>query len=143
MPATPRPAEETAMTKSTRNLLGFTLVLATALTVQPQANACTDIGLWATLATSENATESARAIKDVSKFLREIFVLHWKSVRPVPKVTIDFGDGRVVERTITGNSIHYVLDGDGNVIDGIPGLYGPEAFRQQLANDLVFARQIA
>jgi hypothetical protein len=46
----------------------------------------------------------------------------------VPKVTIDFGDGRVVERTITGNSIHYVLDSEGNVIDGIPGLYGPAHF---------------
>jgi len=82
------------------------------------------------------------ANKDVSKFLRENFVMHWKSVRPVPKVTIDFGDGRVVERTVTGNSIHYVLDSDGNVIDGIPGLYGPKAFREQLANDLAYARRI-
>lgn len=65
---------------------------------------------------------------EVSKALSSRFVLHWKSVRPVPKVTIDFGDGRVVERTITGNSIHYVLDADGRVIDGIPGLYGPKAF---------------
>ena len=65
---------------------------------------------------------------DVSKTLSERFILHWKSARPVPKVTIDFGDGRVVERTITGNSIHYVLDFNGRVIDGIPGLYGPKAF---------------
>src|SRR5690606_28767339 len=40
----------------------------------------------------------------VSSYLRENFVLHWKSVRPVPRVTIDFGDGRKVERTVTGNS---------------------------------------
>jgi hypothetical protein len=72
------------------------------------------------------------ANSEVSHELSERFVLHWKSVRPVPKVTIDFGDGRVVERTITGNSIHYVLDSDGRVIDGIPGLYGPKAFLQQL-----------
>jgi hypothetical protein len=65
---------------------------------------------------------------EVSKALSNRFILHWKSVRPVPKVTIDFGDGRVVERTITGNSIHYVLDADGRVIDGIPGLYGTKAF---------------
>jgi hypothetical protein len=65
---------------------------------------------------------------DVAKYLKENYILHWKSVRPVPKVTIDFGDGRVVERTITGNSIHYVLDSEGNVIDGIPGLYGPAHF---------------
>jgi hypothetical protein len=65
---------------------------------------------------------------EVSNALSSRFILHWKSVRPVPKVTIDFGDGRVVERTITGNSIHYVLDSDGRVIDGIPGLYGPKVF---------------
>jgi hypothetical protein len=69
---------------------------------------------------------------EVSKVLSERFVLHWKSVRPVPKVTIDFGDGRVVERTITGNSIHYVLDAEGRVIDGIPGLYGPKAFLREI-----------
>jgi hypothetical protein len=69
---------------------------------------------------------------EVSKALSERFVLHWKSVRPVPKVTIDFGDGRIVERTITGNSIHYVLDADGHVIDGIPGLYGPKPFLREL-----------
>jgi hypothetical protein len=70
---------------------------------------------------------------DVSRALRDRFVLHWKSVRPVPKITIDFGDGRTLERTITGNSIHYVLDADGRVIDALPGLYGPKAFLKVLA----------
>lgn len=69
---------------------------------------------------------------DVSEFLRQRFVLHWKSVRPVPKVTIDFGDGRKMERTITGNSIHYVLDSEGRVVDALPGLYGPQAFLRGL-----------
>src|SRR5204863_3294298 len=54
---------------------------------------------------------------EVSDYLRDHFVLHWKSVRPVPRITIDFGDGRKVERTITGNSIHYVLDADGRILD--------------------------
>src|SRR3954465_9116645 len=57
---------------------------------------------------------------DVSKYLREHFILHWKSVRPAPRVTIDFGDGRKLERTITGNSIHYVLDSNGLFVDGLP-----------------------
>jgi hypothetical protein len=65
---------------------------------------------------------------EVSAYLRDHFVLHWKSVRPVPKVTIDFGDGRNLERTITGNSIHYVLDSEGQIIDALPGLYGAQAF---------------
>lgn len=69
---------------------------------------------------------------EVSKVLRDRFILHWQSVRPVPKVTIDFGDGRKLERTLTGNSIHYILDTSGRPIDAIPGLYGPHAFLRQL-----------
>jgi hypothetical protein len=64
----------------------------------------------------------------VAKYLRENYILHWQSVRPAPRITIDFGDGRKIERTITGNSIHYVIDGNANIIDAIPGLYSPEAF---------------
>ncbi|MEH2139557.1 hypothetical protein [Nostoc sp.] len=69
---------------------------------------------------------------EISKLLQDHFILHWQSVRPVPKVTIDFGDGRKLERTITGNSIHYILDASGRPIDAIPGLYSPKAFLRQL-----------
>jgi hypothetical protein len=69
---------------------------------------------------------------EVSAALRERFILHWQTVRPVPLITIDFGDGRKLERTITGNSIHYLLDSTGNVIDGFPGVYGPQAFLRNL-----------
>jgi hypothetical protein len=69
---------------------------------------------------------------EVSSYLRDHFVLHWQSVRPVPRITIDMGDGRRIERTITGNSIHYVLDADGNPIDAFPGLYGAKAFIAEL-----------
>jgi len=68
----------------------------------------------------------------VQEALRSGFILHWKSERPVPVITIDFGDGRKIVRTITGNSIHYVLDADGRVIDAIPGLYGAQPFVQRL-----------
>jgi hypothetical protein len=68
----------------------------------------------------------------VARLLRERFVLHWESVRPVPRITIDFGDGRTLERTITGNSAHHVLDTEGRPIDVIPGLYGPGAFHRAL-----------
>ncbi|PWT87833.1 MAG: hypothetical protein C5B55_14135 [Blastocatellia bacterium] len=71
--------------------------------------------------------------KEVSQVLREHFVLHWQTVRPVPLITIDFGDGRKIERTITGNSIHYFLDSEGNPLDGFPGVYGPQAFLKNLA----------
>lgn len=69
---------------------------------------------------------------DLSAFLRESFVLHWSSERPAPRITIDYGDGRKLERTITGNSLHYVLAPDGQVIDALPGLYGAAAFKQAL-----------
>lgn len=72
----------------------------------------------------------------VSKFLRDNFVLHWSSERAVPKITIDFGDGRKLLRTITGNSIHYVLDADGRPIDALPGLYAPAVFQRELARSL-------
>ncbi|HEX5873160.1 MAG TPA: hypothetical protein VFY60_00845 [Pyrinomonadaceae bacterium] len=70
----------------------------------------------------------------VATMLRERFVLHWQSVRPVPTVTIDFGDGRKLERTLTGNSIHYILDSQARPIDALPGLYGPQAFLRGLEN---------
>jgi hypothetical protein len=72
------------------------------------------------------------ANKEVSDYLRDHFVLHWQSVRPVPRITIDMGDGRKIERTITGNSIHYVLGTNGEVLDALPGLYGPRAFLEKL-----------
>lgn len=65
---------------------------------------------------------------EVSARLREHFVLHWSSERPAPRITIDMGDGRRLVRTITGNSLHYVLDANGRPLDGIVGLYAPRAF---------------
>jgi hypothetical protein len=71
---------------------------------------------------------------EIASVLRDRFVLHWQSVRPAPVITIDFGDGRKLERTITGNSIHYVLDSSGHLLDALPGLYGPQAFLRGLAD---------
>lgn len=78
---------------------------------------------------------------EVSNMLREKFILHWHSVRPAPRVTIDFGDGRKLERTLTGNSIHYILDTEGNTVDALPGLYGPGAFLRQLTATENLVRQ--
>ena len=71
---------------------------------------------------------------EVATVLRDRFVLHWRSVRPVPTVTIDFGDGRKLERTLTGNSIHYILDSEARPLDALPGLYGPKAFLRGISN---------
>ncbi len=80
------------------------------------------------------------ANKKVSDALRERFVLHWQSVRPVPKVTIDFGDGRKLERTITGNSAHYMLTAEGRPLDVLPGLYSPKEFLAWLDRTETFVK---
>jgi hypothetical protein len=65
----------------------------------------------------------------IARVLRERFILHWGSERPAPRITIEFGDGRKMVQTIAGNSIHYLLDSDGQVLDALPGLYAPSEFR--------------
>ncbi|HVG39802.1 MAG TPA: hypothetical protein VM870_10965, partial [Pyrinomonadaceae bacterium] len=78
-----------------------------------------------------------------SRFLRERFVLHWQSERPAPRVTVDFGDGRKLSRTVTGNSVHYILNAEGELIDALPGLYGPQAFLRELRSAETAARRVA
>jgi hypothetical protein len=79
---------------------------------------------------------------EVSRFLRDNFVLYWSSERPVPRVTIDYGDGRKIERTTTGNSAHYVLDAAGHVIDVLPGLYAPAVFQAELTRSARLAYRV-
>ena len=76
----------------------------------------------------------------IANVLRDDYVLYWHSVRPVPRVTIEMGDGRVIRQTITGNSVHYLLSEDGAVLDALPGLYSPKAFREQLERWAAFHR---
>ena len=79
----------------------------------------------------------------IASLLRDDFVLFWHSVRPVPRITIDFGDGRKIQQTITGNSAHYLLSPDGAVLDALPGLYSPSAFREQLVQWIDLNRRMA
>ncbi|MBL7662896.1 hypothetical protein JNK13_09120 [bacterium] len=74
----------------------------------------------------------------IQKLLREKFILHWSSERAVPKVTIDFGDGRKIKTTVTGNSIHYILNENGQVLDALPGVYAPRVFESKLQK-IIFA----
>ncbi|MEZ4398794.1 MAG: hypothetical protein R3B06_02155 [Kofleriaceae bacterium] len=79
----------------------------------------------------------------VSQLLRDRFVLHWSSERPVPTVTIDYGDGRTLQTTVTGNSAHYVLDADGRPLDVLPGMYAPAVFAAELARAADQAARVA
>ncbi len=68
----------------------------------------------------------------ISALVRDHFVAAWESVRPVPIVEIDFGNGRKIKRTVNGNIATYVCDPTGRVIDVIPGLNTPDAFLSDL-----------
>jgi hypothetical protein len=76
----------------------------------------------------------------INRVLRERFVLHWESVRPVPIVTIDFGNGKKLVKPITGNSVHLVLDMYGRPVDALPGLVTPDVFLQQLEIGFALSR---
>jgi hypothetical protein len=69
---------------------------------------------------------------DVRAFIAANFVSAWESVRPVPTVTIDFGSGRTLKRTVNGNVAAYICAPDGRVVDILPGLSTPEAYLQDL-----------
>lgn len=73
---------------------------------------------------------------EVQALIRDRFVAAWQSVRPVPKVTIDFGNGHVLRRTLNGNVATYVCDPDGHVVDVIPGLCDPDEYLAQLREAL-------
>ncbi|HXT22074.1 MAG TPA: hypothetical protein VN923_15080 [Thermoanaerobaculia bacterium] len=77
----------------------------------------------------------------IADWLRDNAVLYWTSERPVPQVTVDFGDGRRLVGTVTGNSIHYMLDSHGRLVDAMPGLHAPQHFLAWLRDASAMARQ--
>jgi hypothetical protein len=79
----------------------------------------------------------------IAGWLRTHVVLYWSSERPVPRVTIDYGDGRRLVGTVTGNSIHYFLDPDGRLVDALPGLHTPKRFLAWLVSTEAVAREWA
>jgi hypothetical protein len=66
------------------------------------------------------------------KFIHESFEPVWESVRPVPTLTLDFGNGKTVTRTLHGNIASYVCTPEGQVLDILPGMYSAEAYLNQL-----------
>jgi len=68
----------------------------------------------------------------VAELISSRFEPAWQSVRDVPQVTIDFGEGHVVRRTLHGNIATYVCAPDGATIDVIPGLYDAATYKARL-----------
>ena len=69
---------------------------------------------------------------DVANFINRNFEPVWQSVRPVPIVRIDFGNGTVLTRTLHGNIATYVCSPDGQVLDLLAGIYEPATYLQRL-----------
>ena len=68
----------------------------------------------------------------ISKTINNSFEPVWVSVREVPIVRIDFGNGNVLTRTLHGNVATYVCNEQGHVLDILPGIYEPNKYSQQL-----------
>lgn len=73
---------------------------------------------------------------EVIQFLSNEVVPYWESVGPVPKVTIELGDGRVIKRTLGGNVVTYLLSASGDVYDAFPGVYTPEDYLAEIHKTL-------
>ena len=80
--------------------------------------------------------------REVADFINATFEPAWETVRPAPLVTIDFGNGRTVKRTLQGNIATYVCGPDGTVYDVLPGIYAPDVYREQLEAIEVFAASL-
>lgn len=68
----------------------------------------------------------------IASYINDNFEPVWQSVRPVPILKVDFGNGSVVTRTLQGNIATYVCSPQGTVIDALPGIYDAKTYRELL-----------
>jgi hypothetical protein len=78
--------------------------------------------------------------RQVADLINANFVAGWEKVRDVPRVTIDFGGGRRLTRTLNGNIATYLVAPDGRVFDLIPGLYDAPGYLARLREGLLLYR---
>lgn len=69
---------------------------------------------------------------EVAAYIDRNFEAAWESIRPVPMVRIDFGNGHALTRTLHGNIATYVCTAEGDVLDILPGIYSPGTFVDRL-----------
>ena len=70
--------------------------------------------------------------EQVAAFIAANFEPVWQTVRAVPLVHIDFGNGIQVTRTLHGNIATSVCTADGMVLDILPGIYEPRTYLDRL-----------
>ncbi|MCB9919336.1 MAG: hypothetical protein H6832_13115 [Planctomycetes bacterium] len=84
--------------------------------------------------------------KNLAAYMSENFECAWQELRPVPQASIDFGNGRVLKRTLSGNVATWICmpttssastsgasDPANRVIDVIPALFTIEHYQARLA----------
>jgi hypothetical protein len=76
----------------------------------------------------------------VADFINATFEPAWESVRPVPIVRVDFGNGTVLTRTLHGNILTSVCTADGRVLDALPGIYAEDTYLDRLNQLRLLAR---
>jgi hypothetical protein len=80
--------------------------------------------------------------QNVADFINAQFEPVWESVRPVPIVQINFGDDRVITRTLHGNILTAVCDAEGRMLDALPGIYTEKAYLDRLDQLRLLARYV-
>ena len=70
--------------------------------------------------------------QEIADFINERFEPVWQSLRPVPRVTIDFQNGHVIRRTLQGNVATFICAPTGQVADILPGIYSAAGYLEQL-----------
>jgi hypothetical protein len=70
--------------------------------------------------------------QSLAEFINQTFEPAWESVRPVPIVRLDFGNGNVLTRTLHGNILTSVCTPDGLLVDALPGVYTAPVYASSL-----------
>ena len=79
---------------------------------------------------------------EVIRLLSSEVIPVWESVGSVPKVTIELGNGRTLQRTLGGNIVTYILSSDGDVYDAYPGVYSPVHYVNEIRKTLDFVKNL-
>jgi hypothetical protein len=79
---------------------------------------------------------------DVIQLLSTEVIPVWESVGSVPKVTIELGNGKTLERTLGGNIVTYILSSEGDVYDAYPGVYRPWDYISEIQKTLNFVNNL-
>lgn len=80
---------------------------------------------------------------ELASWMSDTFECAWETVRDVPRVSVDFGEGRVVRRTLHGNVVTWVCDAEGRALDALGGLYDAATYRARLEQAALFAAYLA